>query len=96
MPRWTSKCSGFPATSPWIWSGWKLPRASWNSKITERTTHLRASNERLKGQIRERRQAEDTLRRAQDELVQAGMSGRYQGLRDVALEYAFVFKVLGI
>ncbi|MCP1443969.1 oligopeptidase B [Pseudomonas sp. GGS8] len=25
-----------------------------------------------------------------------GMSGRYQGLRDVALEYAFVLKVLGI
>lgn len=25
-----------------------------------------------------------------------GMSGRYQGLRDVALEYAFVFKQLGI
>ncbi|MGY2237975.1 S9 family peptidase [Pseudomonas gingeri] len=25
-----------------------------------------------------------------------GMSGRYQGLRDVALEYGFVFKVLGI
>lgn len=25
-----------------------------------------------------------------------GMSGRYQGLRDVALEYAFLFKVLGI
>ncbi|VVN94107.1 S9 family peptidase [Pseudomonas fluorescens] len=25
-----------------------------------------------------------------------GMSGRYQGLRDVALEYAFVFKALGI
>lgn len=41
-------------------------------KITERTADLRASNERLKGQIRERRQAEDTLRRAQDELVQAG------------------------
>ncbi|WP_300730673.1 ATP-binding protein [Pseudomonas sp.] len=41
-------------------------------KIAERTTHLRASNERLKGQIRERRQAEDTLRHAQDELVQAG------------------------
>jgi two-component system sensor histidine kinase AauS len=41
-------------------------------KITERTEHLRASNERLKGQIRERRQAEDTLRKAQDELVQAG------------------------
>lgn len=41
-------------------------------KITERTAHLRASNERLKGQIRERRQAEDTLRCAQDELVQAG------------------------
>ncbi|MCU1749597.1 sensor histidine kinase [Pseudomonas sp. 6D_7.1_Bac1] len=41
-------------------------------KITERTTDLRASNERLKSQIRERRQAEETLRRAQDELVQAG------------------------
>ncbi|XLX42115.1 S9 family peptidase [Ectopseudomonas mendocina] len=25
-----------------------------------------------------------------------GMSGRYQGIRDVALEYAFVFRVLGI
>jgi oligopeptidase B len=23
-----------------------------------------------------------------------GMSGRYQGLRDVALEYGFIFKVL--
>ncbi|MGY2375143.1 two-component sensor histidine kinase AauS [Pseudomonas sp. SDO524_S393] len=41
-------------------------------RIAERTTDLRASNERLKGQIRERRQAEETLRRAQDELVQAG------------------------
>ena len=41
-------------------------------RISERTTDLRASNERLKGQIRERRQAEETLRRAQDELVQAG------------------------
>jgi two-component system sensor histidine kinase AauS len=41
-------------------------------KITDRTTDLRASNERLKGQIRERRHAEETLRRAQDELVQAG------------------------
>ncbi|KHL75200.1 hypothetical protein PpSQ1_06540, partial [Pseudomonas putida] len=25
-----------------------------------------------------------------------GMSGRYQGLRDVALEYAFVFNELGV
>lgn len=25
-----------------------------------------------------------------------GMSGRYQGIRDVALEYAFLFRVLGI
>jgi oligopeptidase B len=25
-----------------------------------------------------------------------GMSGRYQGLKDVALEYAFVFGELGI
>ncbi|KJK07170.1 MULTISPECIES: ATP-binding protein [Pseudomonas] len=41
-------------------------------KITERTADLRASNERLKGQIRERRHAEQTLRHAQDELVQAG------------------------
>ncbi|QHG25426.1 ATP-binding protein [Pseudomonas sp. DTU12.1] len=41
-------------------------------RIAERTGDLRASNERLKAQIRERRQAEETLRRAQDELVQAG------------------------
>ncbi|WP_419735276.1 sensor histidine kinase [Pseudomonas sp. COR18] len=41
-------------------------------RITERTADLRASNDRLKDQIRERRQAEETLRRAQDELVQAG------------------------
>lgn len=41
-------------------------------RITERTADLRASNERLKGQIRERRHAEQTLRQAQDELVQAG------------------------
>lgn len=41
-------------------------------RIAERTQDLRSSNERLKGQIRERRQAEETLRRAQDELVQAG------------------------
>jgi len=41
-------------------------------RIAERTTDLRASNERLKGQIRDRRQAEETLRQAQDELVQAG------------------------
>ncbi|QLG95005.1 sensor histidine kinase [Pseudomonas yamanorum] len=41
-------------------------------RIAERTTDLRASNERLKSQIRERRLAEETLRRAQDELVQAG------------------------
>jgi len=25
-----------------------------------------------------------------------GMSGRYQGLKDVALEYAFVFNELGV
>ncbi|WP_137885376.1 ATP-binding protein [Pseudomonas sp. 2FE] len=41
-------------------------------KIAERTADLRASNERLKAQIRERRQAEETLRKAQDDLVQAG------------------------
>ncbi|WP_296253984.1 sensor histidine kinase [Pseudomonas sp. UBA4194] len=41
-------------------------------RIAERTQDLRASNERLKAQIRERRQAEQTLRQAQDELVQAG------------------------
>lgn len=41
-------------------------------KITERTADLRASNDRLKAEIRERRQAEQTLRQAQDELVQAG------------------------
>nr|WP_276583516.1 ATP-binding protein [Pseudomonas sp. RIT-PI-S] len=41
-------------------------------RIAERTLDLRNSNERLKGQIRERRQAEQTLRKAQDELVRAG------------------------
>ncbi|MBV2133874.1 sensor histidine kinase [Pseudomonas sp. MAP12] len=41
-------------------------------RITERTEHLRASNEHLKAQIRERRQAEESLRRTQDDLVQAG------------------------
>ncbi|MFH7495200.1 sensor histidine kinase, partial [Pseudomonas syringae pv. tagetis] len=38
----------------------------------EPTQHLPPSNERLNPQIRERRHAEDTLRRAQDELAQAG------------------------
>jgi two-component system sensor histidine kinase AauS len=41
-------------------------------KIAERTHSLRASNDRLKAQIRERRLAEATLRKAQDNLVQAG------------------------
>jgi two-component system sensor histidine kinase AauS len=41
-------------------------------KIAERTLSLRASNDRLKAQIRERRHAEETLRKAQDNLVQAG------------------------
>lgn len=41
-------------------------------KIAERTVDLQASNERLKAEIRERQQAETTLRQAQDELVQAG------------------------
>lgn len=41
-------------------------------RIAERTEHLRASNEHLKAQIRERRQAEENLRRTQDDLIQAG------------------------
>ncbi|MNF69948.1 C4-dicarboxylate transport sensor protein DctB [compost metagenome] len=41
-------------------------------RIAERTEHLRASNERLKAQIRERRQAEESLRKTQDDLIQAG------------------------
>ncbi|WP_024763027.1 sensor histidine kinase [Pseudomonas nitroreducens] len=41
-------------------------------RIAERTADLRASNQHLSEQIRERRQAEDTLRKAQDRLVQAG------------------------
>jgi len=40
-------------------------------RIAERTADLRASNERSRADSR-RRQAEETLRRAQDELVQAG------------------------
>jgi two-component system sensor histidine kinase AauS len=41
-------------------------------RIDERTADLRASNEQLEAQIGERRQAEQTLRKAQDQLVQAG------------------------
>jgi two-component system sensor histidine kinase AauS len=41
-------------------------------KITERTADLQASNQRLQAEVRERQQAETTLRQAQDELVQAG------------------------
>ncbi|MCU1719005.1 ATP-binding protein [Pseudomonas sp. 5P_3.1_Bac2] len=41
-------------------------------KITERTADLRASNQRLLAEVREREQAETTLRQAQDELVQSG------------------------
>lgn len=41
-------------------------------RIADRTQDLRNSNDRLKEQIRERRQAEQTLRRAQDDLVRAG------------------------
>ncbi|MGH8432900.1 MAG: sensor histidine kinase [Pseudomonas sp.] len=41
-------------------------------KIAERTADLRSSNERLKAQIRERQQAEISLRKTQDDLVQAG------------------------
>ncbi|WP_437880264.1 sensor histidine kinase [Pseudomonas sp. LRF_L74] len=41
-------------------------------RITERTSDLRASNERLKAEIRERRQTEENLRKTQDGLVQAG------------------------
>ncbi|MCY1348780.1 C4-dicarboxylate transport sensor protein DctB [compost metagenome] len=41
-------------------------------RIAERTADLRASNQHLREQIRERRQAEETLRKAQDRLVQAG------------------------
>ncbi|MET1077400.1 MAG: ATP-binding protein [Pseudomonas sp.] len=41
-------------------------------RISERTVDLQASNTRLTAEIHERSQAERTLRRAQDELVQAG------------------------
>ncbi len=41
-------------------------------KIAERTQDLRASNSRLLAEIRERKQTEDNLRKAQDGLVQAG------------------------
>lgn len=41
-------------------------------KIDARTADLLASNERLQAEVRERLQAETTLRQAQDELVQAG------------------------
>jgi two-component system sensor histidine kinase AauS len=41
-------------------------------RIAERTADLSASNQRLKAEIRERRQTEAHLRQTQDELVQAG------------------------
>ena len=41
-------------------------------RIADRTADLRASNDRLKAEIRERRQTESDLRKIQDELVQAG------------------------
>ncbi|TBV03250.1 sensor histidine kinase [Phytopseudomonas dryadis] len=41
-------------------------------RIADRTADLRASNDRLKAEIRERRQTENDLRKTQDELVQAG------------------------
>ena len=44
-------------------------------KIAERTADLQASNARLTAEIHERQQAEDTLRKAQDEPVQAWQAG---------------------
>ncbi|MCY1335425.1 C4-dicarboxylate transport sensor protein DctB [compost metagenome] len=41
-------------------------------RIAERTQDLRASNSRLLAEIRERKQTEENLRKAQDSLVQAG------------------------
>jgi two-component system sensor histidine kinase AauS len=41
-------------------------------KIAERTADLQASNLRLQAEVRERLQAETTLRQTQDDLVQAG------------------------
>ncbi|MGV8208918.1 sensor histidine kinase, partial [Pseudomonas aeruginosa] len=41
-------------------------------KIGERTQDLIASNQRLMDEIRERKQTEENLRKAQDGLVQAG------------------------
>ncbi len=41
-------------------------------KIAQRTADLRASNRRLKAEVREREQTELTLRRTQDDLIQAG------------------------
>ncbi|WXL25762.1 ATP-binding protein [Ectopseudomonas mendocina] len=41
-------------------------------KIAERTADLQASNQRLQAEVREREQAETTLRQTQDDLIQAG------------------------
>lgn len=41
-------------------------------RITERTADLKASNDRLRAEIREREQAEQNLRQTQSELIQAG------------------------
>jgi len=42
------------------------------SRVQSRTAALQAANLRLKGEVREREEAEAALRRAQEELVQAG------------------------
>lgn len=41
-------------------------------RITERTADLKSSNDRLRAEIREREQAEQSLRQTQNELIQAG------------------------
>ncbi|MDC7716636.1 cache domain-containing protein [Vogesella sp. DC21W] len=41
-------------------------------RITERTADLKASNDRLRAEIRERELAEQSLRKTQNELIQAG------------------------
>jgi two-component system C4-dicarboxylate transport sensor histidine kinase DctB len=50
----------------------KKANAELEEKVETRTADLTAANERLRGEISERERAEQTLRSAQDELVQAG------------------------
>lgn len=56
--------------------------------VSERTADLKASNLQLEAEVKERKQAEDDLRRAQNELIQAGKLAAL-GQMSAALSHEF-------